>query len=197
MKILGLDLSTKPGAAILDTRGDYSGIMCQFYVLEGETDFHRFASAGRLVRELLNTYKPDFVVIETPLQGGKNVRAVVDMNFIAGSVASVLDIMKIGYGLVSIPTWRKAVYGEGFKPAVVQRIKRNGETVTEKEDWGDIAVRKCRSLGIDLPAGKDAHNAAEAALIAISWRHATPQGPRSVEAFRACLSRRNDERKTA
>ena len=58
-------------------------------------------------------------------------------------------------------SWRKSFFGEGFKPPLDKK---------QKKDWKSAAVEECERIGITLPKQKAlAHNAAEACALAICW----------------------------
>lgn len=192
-RILGLDLSTCTGYGFWEDKRDPSSIIANVIELpdpmkvpnSNDVDHHwndwRVAQVGPKIVRLIQQLKPDFVLIEERLRFSKTGDAGFAMtNAIHGAVYSHLCSMGVLFGTIAVQSWRKPAYGEGFTPPLVPDLDRNrrqkadpktGKLLFKAKDWGDIAVEKCESLGIQLPQKKDiSHNAAEAALIAMMWR---------------------------
>ncbi|MGV2071649.1 hypothetical protein ACQZ4Z_12925 [Agrobacterium vitis] len=192
IRILGLDLSTCSGHGFWDTSKHHSSIMADVFELpdakkapNGKRDYHwddwRVAQTGPKVVNLIRHYRPDFVLVEERLRFSKTGDGGFAMtNAIHGAVYAICCSMNILYGTIGSQSWRVPAYGEGFKQPLIPDLDRSGRQKTDVKtgkpafklkDWGDIAVEKCESLGIQLPSKKSiAHNAAEAALISMMWR---------------------------
>lgn len=206
MKICGIDQSTKTGIAFFDTSENPKFIKTGLIKLDLEDDHARIAELGPEIVRAYREQKPDFVVLEQPLafikEGG---HAALMSNRIFGSLCSTLRNLKAPWGTIPNATWHKMAYGQGYKLPMIPKTDRRGDPVLDergqpvlkKLDWKTRALQECDRLGIELPKGADRHNAAEAAIIALCWRGATPHGEHSVAAFQQLLTRRNAERKTA
>lgn len=191
--ILGLDVSTCTGYAVWDAPRHISSI--ETGVIEvpeakklpnsKKHDYHwddwRAAQMGPKIRDLLRQVKPDFVLIEERMRYSKTGDASFAMtNALHGAIYSHCCTMGFLFGTIPTQSWRQVVYGEKFdhplipdmaRGGVQKRHPETGALLFKEKDWGDIAVDKCSELGIIVPSKKGiAHNAAEAALIAMVWR---------------------------
>lgn len=196
VRVLGFDISTCTGYGFWDAWRDVSSIEADLIELpparhyfddkgEKKHDYNwddwRVAQVGPKIVKVLKRYKPDFVLVEERLRFSKTGDAGFAMtNAIHGAIYSHCCSLNILFGTIYSQSWRTSAYGEGFKQPLVpdlgrdrvQKIdKETGKPLLKKKDWGDIAVEKCESMGIQLPSKKETqHNAAEAALIATRWR---------------------------
>lgn len=184
VRVLGLDLSTVTGYGFWDYSRDVSSIEADIIELPGASDFDddwRVAQMGPKTLKLLKHYRPDLVLIEERLRFSKaGTHAFAMSNAIHGAVYSHCCTMNILFGTINVRSWHAAAYGEGFKQPLIPDLDRSGNQKTDpktgrpafkQKDWKDIAVEKCAELHIDLPNKKTtAHNAAEAAIIAMMWR---------------------------
>lgn len=191
-RILGLDLSTATGVGCWDTSNHVSAIQADVIELPdarklpgGKRDYHwddwRVAQVGPKIYKILRDFRPHLVLVEERLRFSKTGDGGFAMtNAIHGAIYSHCCTMDILFATIPVMSWRVAAYGEGYKQPLIPEMDRNrnqkldpktGKPLFKAKDWGDIAVEKCEELGIALPAKKDiAHNAAEAALIAMMWR---------------------------
>lgn len=193
VRVLGLDVSTCTGYGFWNSSAHVSAITAGVIELPesrklpntGKTDYHwddwRVAQVGPKVYKLLKEFKPDLVLVEERLRFSKTGDGGFAMsNAIHGAIYSHCCTMGVLFGTIPVQSWRVAAYGEGYKQPLVPDLdrqrnqkldKKTGKPLFKAKDWGDIAVEKCESLGISLPAKKEiSHNAAEAALIAMLWR---------------------------
>lgn len=184
VRVLGLDLSTCSGYGFWEASRDVSSIDAGVIELPDAGDFDddwRVAQMGPKTVKLIKSFRPDLVLIEERLRFSKaGTQAFAMSNAIHGAVYSHCCSMNILFGTINVKSWHTAAYGEKFKQPLVPDLKRGGEQkVDEKtgkplfklKDWKEIAVEKCEELHIQLPSQKAlAHNAAEAAIIAMLWR---------------------------
>lgn len=199
VRVLGLDISTCTGYAFWDWSKHESTIETGVIELpeprtivvhtrsgtKKKPDYHwddwRVAQVGPKIIKIIKAYNPDFILIEERLRFSKTGDGGFAMtNAIHGGVMSHLCSLNKLFGTIAVSSWRAGAYGEGFEPPMIPDNGRDGrQKVDEKtglpkfksKDWGDIAVDRCESRGIDLPSRKAvAHNAAEAAQIALMWR---------------------------
>jgi cytochrome c553 len=181
--ILGLDLSTCTGFAFWDTARHFSSIEAGVVELQSAKDAHddwRVAQMGIKTSNLIKQYRPDFVLIEERLRFSKSGdKAFAMSNAIHGAVLSHLCSWNMLFGVIPVRSWHAAAYGEKFTRPLVEERDRNGnqkrdnagKPLFKQKDWKQVAVEKCEQLGIALPGKKTvAHNAAEAAIIAMCWR---------------------------
>lgn len=206
MKICGIDQSTKTGIAFFETTERPSLIKTGLIKLDLEDDHARIAALGPEIIRLHRDQQPDFYVLESPLEFvAQGAHAALMSNRIFGALVSTLRNLKAPWGTINNSTWHKMAYGQGYKLPMVPKTDRRGDPVLDergqpvfkKLDWKTRALQECERLQIELPKGADRHNAAEAAIIALCWRGATPHGQHSVAAYQQMLARRNAERKTA
>lgn len=191
-RILGLDVSTCTGYGFWISNRDVSSIEANVIELpdarnkpdtkdhDYDWDDWRVAQMGPKMLKLLQRLKPDMVLIEKRLRFSKNGDAAFAMTqAIHGAIYSHCCTMGILFGTIAAESWRKPAYGKDFVHPLVpckdrhgnQKLDKDGKPEFKKKDWGDLAVEKCESLGIQLPNLKAiSHNAAEAALIAMMWR---------------------------
>jgi hypothetical protein len=192
-RILAFDISTCTGYAFWDSSRDVSSIEAgvielpepKKIALSGKHDYSwddwRVAQVGPKVSNLIKRFSPDFILNEERLRFSKTGDSSFAMsNAIHGAVYSHCCSWGLLFGTISVQSWRKAAYGEGYKQPLVPDLDRSGLQKTDKKtgrpalkakDWGDIAVEKCEQLNIQLPTKKSiAHNAAEAAIISMMWR---------------------------
>lgn len=195
VRVLGLDVSTCTGYGFWDYSRDVSSIEAgvielpeaKSYYEKGrrKQDYHwddwRVAQVGPKIIKLIRIFKPEFVLVEERLRFSKTGDGGFAMtNAIHGAIYAHCCSLNILYGTIPVQSWRHAAYGEGYEPPLVPALGKNrqqkidektGKPLFKSKDWGDIAVDKCEELHIQLPKGSDvAHNAAEAAIIAMMWR---------------------------
>jgi len=194
--ILGLDLSSHGGWAVYDLERSRSAIECGVYEFpEKSSPEYRGAQIGlklaSTIRWAQQAYgRPlDLAAIEgmamTSIAG---VRSTIISAALHGACYSTLANFGIAWGTVPVATWRAAIYGKGFKPPqklVTKKIKGVKQQVPEN-DWKIAAVNACHDMQINLPPQKTiAHNAAEAACVAICWRSAKLHAKRYHDRFMA------------
>jgi hypothetical protein len=195
VRVLALDISTCTGYGFWESSSEVSSIKAGVIelpparktIVNGKEkhdyswDDWRVAQAGPKVSGLIRQFKPELVLIEERLRFSKTGDGGFAMtNAIHGAIYSHCCSWGIVFGTVNVKSWRVPAYGEGFKPPLVPDCDRSGaQKINAKtgalewkeKDWGNIAVDKCQELGIEIPEKKAiAHNAAEAALIAMIWR---------------------------
>lgn len=214
IRVLGLDLSTASGFGFWETDRDVSSIIAGVLELpapdEADDDW-RVAQMGPKTYKLVKQFKPDLVIVEERLRFSKTGDKAFSMsNAIHGAVYSHLCTLNVMFGTIGVRSWHAAAYGEGFKPPLIEDRDRNGvqkrdpktgKPVFKAKDWKQIAVEKCEQLGINLPSKKTiAHNAAEAAILAMMWRchkRITIPAKRDHERYIALLQGRVPERVAA
>ncbi|NTA27428.1 hypothetical protein [Allorhizobium ampelinum] len=223
VKVMGLDVSTCTGWAFWDTARHRSSIETGLIELpepmklfqSNKTDYHhddwRVAQVGPKIVRLFKQYRPDFVLIEERLRFSKTGDGGFAMtNAIHGAIYAHCCSMNILFGTISSQSWRKVAYGEDFKQPLLPDLDRNrnqktdpktGKLMFKSKDWGDVATDMCAELGITIPPKKaTAHNAAEAALIAMVWkRHKRINIPekRAHDRYIELLQRPKQEREAA
>lgn len=200
MKILALDISKHSGWACFDTSKHISSIQCGVLEFPDNASIEYCADQmGLKCAKLIREFKPDFVIMETALKmspGGTLATVVSCM--LHGAVLSTVGNFGIPWGTISSATWRKMFYGKGFKPPVkVHQLKKpdpkTGKTERIEHLWKEAIVTQCELEGIILPSKKTiAHNAGEAAAIAVCWRGAEIHAGRYRPAFQGFLQQRND-----
>jgi hypothetical protein len=199
MLILGLDVATSCGHALVDRQRGLSATICGAWHAEGENgeDKAGFLAANRLYG-FLKEHRPAFCAIEMPQRSvtrfdrkrtdltGEHSEATINPNALqlsalAGGVVAMLDAWKTPWGLIAPATWRSGYFGKGKKP-------NNG-------DWKQLAIDEALRQKIVLPSTKAAQrDAAEAIGIAVSWERCTFVPQRHQEAFMAL---RTDRRAAA
>jgi hypothetical protein len=198
MKVLSFDTSKTAGWAVFETDCHLSSIKCDVLEFPAKASIEYCADQmGLKVTALVREHKPDFVVMETALKmspGGTLATVVSCM--LHGAVLSTVANFGIPWGTISSQTWRSMFYGKGFKPPfkVIKLAKpdRNGKTERIENLWKEAIVTQCEREGIVLPSRKTvAHNAGEAAAIAVCWRGATIHAGRYRPAFQSFLEQRN------
>lgn len=187
MKVLGLDVSKHAGWAIWDTQRSISSICCDVLEFPAKASIEYCSDQmGLKITTLMRDHSPDFVVLETALKmspGGSAV-SIVSSCMLHGAVYATLGNWNKPWGTISVGTWRKLYFGQGF---VCPLDAKN------KKDWKRAAIEQCEREGIQLPSKKTIRdNAAEAAALAICWRGAEIHAGRYREAFQGFLQQRNE-----
>lgn len=199
MKVLSFDTSKTAGWALFDTTKHLSSIQCGVLEFPAKASIEYCADQmGLKVSKLIKEFRPDFVIMETALKmspGGTLATVVSCM--LHGAVLSTVANFGIPWGTISAATWRLMFYGKGFKPPqkVTKLSKPDSKGRMEKVEnlWKEAIVTQCEREGIVLPTKKTvAHNAGEAAAIAVCWRGAEIHAGRYLPAFQAMLQRRNE-----
>ncbi|WP_105436388.1 hypothetical protein [Neorhizobium tomejilense] len=199
MKILSFDTSKSAGWAFFDTSKHISSIKCEVLEFPAKASIEYCADQmGLKVTKLIKEFRPDFVIMETALKmspGGTMATVVSCM--LHGAVLSTVANFGIPWGTISAGTWRSMFYGKGFKPpqkiTKLAKPDRKGRWEKVENLWKEAIVAQCEREGIILPTKKTvAHNAGEAAAIAVCWRGAEIHAGRYVPAFQGFLQQRNE-----
>lgn len=205
MMVLSFDISKCAGWAAHNTAMHLSSIKCGVLEFPEKASIEYCADQmGLKVAALIKEFKPDFVIMETALKmspGGTMATVVSCM--LHGAVLATVGNFGKPWGTISSATWRKMFYGAGFKPPFkVHKLKKpdpkTGKVERVEYLWKEAIVAACEREGIVLPAKKTvAHNAGEAAAIAICWRGAEIHAGRYRPAFQALLQQRNERQGVA
>lgn len=200
MKVLSFDTSKCTGWAVFKTNQHISTIRCGVLEFPPKASIEYCADQmGLKVKDLLREHAPDFVVMETALKmspGGAMATVVSCM--LHGAVLSTVANFGIPWGTISSQTWRPMFYGKGFKPPFREHhLKKpdpkTGRMVRVENLWKEAIVTQCEREGVVLPTKKTiAHNAGEAAAIAICWHGAVIHAGRYRPAFQGFLQCRNE-----
>jgi hypothetical protein len=188
MRIFGFDPSKHTGFALYDTARDVSAIECGVLEMPKGADHYLTGDElGLQARRLIEAYgRPDFAVIEEQSLariGNSSADGMIYAWVSTAAIVATLANFGIPYGTLPPATWRKMFFGEHFRPPLDAKGKNN---------WKAAAVESCERHGIVLPARKTiAHNAAEAAALAICWRGAKLHARRYETAFLNLLQQRN------
>jgi hypothetical protein len=117
--------------------------------------------------------KPDFVVLEEQVMarvGNSSADGMLYPWIASIAIVSVVANWGVPYATLPAATWRKSIFGQGFKPP--QKAVKDGGKSKFKNDWKTPAIEECERLGIVLPRLKaHADDAAEAALVAMCWEN--------------------------
>ncbi|MDQ0320021.1 Holliday junction resolvasome RuvABC endonuclease subunit [Pararhizobium capsulatum DSM 1112] len=170
MKVIAFDPSKSTGWAFWDTAKDHSSIRCGVFQMPDKAD-HYYTSdqiglkVTNFIKELVadkNAGRPDFAVLEEQSLakiGNTSADAMIYPWVATSAIVATLANFGIPYGTLPAASWRKAFYGEGFKPPLDNKGKK---------DWKKASVTECERVGIVLPPQKTiSHNAAEACALAI------------------------------
>lgn len=186
MRVLALDTSKTAGFACFETDKHPSAMRCDVLEFPAKASIEYCADQmGNKIKGLIREFKPEFVIMETALKmSPTGTTATVVSCMLHGAVLATVGNFGIPWGTISAATWRKMFFGTGFKPP----LDKKG-----KNDWKTAAVDQCVREGIVIPSRKTiAHNACEAAAIAICWRGATIHAGRYIPPFQAMLQQRNN-----
>ncbi|MCJ8518990.1 Holliday junction resolvasome RuvABC endonuclease subunit [Pseudorhizobium tarimense] len=174
--ILGFDPSKSTGWATFSPErrkadGNFAHVRCGvFQMPEGADHYYTGDQIGLKVTAMLREFKqengqfPDFAVLEQQILakvGNTSADAMIYPWVATSAIVATLANFGIPYGTLMPSSWRKSFFGEGFKPPLDKK---------QKKDWKSAAVEECERIGITLPKQKAmAHNAAEASALAICW----------------------------
>jgi Holliday junction resolvasome RuvABC endonuclease subunit len=205
MRVLAFDTSKTAGWAFYDTTRHISSIQCGVLEFPDKASIEYCADQmGLKVTKLIRDFKPEFVIMEAALKmspGGTMATVVSCM--LHGAVLSTVANFGIPWGTIASATWRKMFYGTGFKPPQkIHKLKKpdpkTGKMEKTENLWKEAIVAQCEREGIVLPTKKTiAHNAGEAAAIAVCWRGAEIHAGRYRPAFQGFLQGRNDRQGAA
>jgi hypothetical protein len=189
MIILGLDIATSCGHALIERNTKPSAWRCGIWHSAGENGEDKAGVLALSVLPFIKEHRPVFAAIEMPqrsvtrfdrrsddLAGGKVEQTInpnaLQLSALAGGAVAMLDSFRIPWGLVAPATWRAAYYGKGVKPS--------------QGDWKDLAIQHAKMQRIELPSTKAAQrDAAEAIGIAVAWEKCTFIPARHQTAFMA------------
>lgn len=110
MRILGLDIATSTGFSVLDGE---KLLVYGLIKLKPEEHIKRFKQFRLNIKELIEVYKPDLVVIEATFSG-KNPKSTAYLNMLRG-IALELMPPEVIVKTVPVSTARKDVLGKGKK----------------------------------------------------------------------------------
>lgn len=172
--IIGFDPSKCTGYALWDTSCDFSSIQTGcFEMPRGADEYFTADQLGLKVMNFLREVKakhkryPDFAVLEQQIQaqvrgdGGQNFAGSIYPWIASSAIVSTIANFGIPYGTLMPSSWRKAFFGQGFKPPLDNKGKKN---------WKKAAIVECERLGIRLPPTQAlADDAAEACALAVCW----------------------------
>ncbi|MGV2099028.1 hypothetical protein [Rhizobium sp. 21-4511-3d] len=168
---MGFDPSKSTGWCVYDpdqqkVDRNYAHIKCGVLQMPDKADhYYTGDQIGLKVTALIREYgRPDWVVLEEQSLakiGNTSADAMLYPWIATTAIVSTIANFGIPYGTLPPATWRKAFFGQTFKPALDSKGKK---------DWKSAAVSECERLGIKLPPQKAlGHNAAEACALAICW----------------------------
>lgn len=184
--ILGFDPSKSTGWAMYDTDRHFSAIKCgTFEMPEKSDEYYTADQIGLKTCNLIRSCKdqfgknPSFAVIEQQMAAqavGTSFAGSIYPWIAVSSITATLANFGIPYGTLSPATWRRAFFGQGYKPPFkTHKFKKpdaRGKTERIEWLWKDAAIKECERLGIVLPSTKAlADDAAEAVALAICWKH--------------------------
>jgi Holliday junction resolvasome RuvABC endonuclease subunit len=199
--IIGFDPSKSTGWSLLDTGKDFSAIECGVLEMPDKSDHYYTADQiGLKVSAMLRQCKeqrgklPDFAVLEQQIEAqasmagrGQSFAGSIYPWIATSAIVATLANFKIAYGTLMPSSWRKSFFGQGFKPPLDKKGKK---------DWKQAAITECERLGINLPSRKAlADDAAEAAALAICWasRDINLHARRYEEPLMKLLQQRNSK----
>lgn len=178
--VWGFDPSKCTGWAIFSPEkrrrdDNCSHVVCGVLEMPPKSD-HYFTGdqISQQVQNLFVTHgKPDFVVLEEQAMariGNTNADGMLYPWIASVAIVSVAANWGVPYATLPAGTWRKAIFGQGYKPP--QKTVKEGGKYKLKNDWKTPAIERCEKLGVQLPRLKaHADDAAEAALLSMCWEH--------------------------
>jgi len=199
MKVLSFDTSKTAGWAFYETGKHPSSIKCGVLEFPANASIEYCADQmGLKCSALIKEFRPDLIIMETALKmspGGTMATVVSCM--LHGAVLATIANYGIPWVTISSATWRAMFYPKGFKPpqkiTKLAKPDRNGKMEKVENLWKVAIVNQCELEGIVLPTRKTiAHNAGEAAAIAICWRGGKLHAKRYEPAFQSFLQQRNE-----
>lgn len=209
MIVMGLDVSKHAGWAVWNSERAIASIKCDVLEFPAKASIEYCADQmGLKISALIKEHKPDFIVLETALKmspGGSAV-SIVSSCMLHGAVYATLGNWGKPWGTISVGTWRRMFFGQGFiAPQIpvmgkggVQEVDQKTGKLKFKSDWKRAAIEQCEREGIELPSKKTIRdNAAEAAALAVCWRGAEIHAGRYIPAFQGFLQARNEKRAAA
>ncbi len=178
--VWGFDPSKCTGWAIFSPEkrrrdDNCSHVVCG--VLEMPPKSDHYFTGDQISQQVQNLFvahgKPDFVVLEEQAMariGNSSADGMLYPWIASIAIVSVVANWGVPYATLPAGTWRKAVFGQGYKPP--QKSVKEGGKIKLKNDWKTPAIDECERLGVKLPRLKaHADDAAEAALLSMCWEH--------------------------
>lgn len=185
MIILGLDIATTCGWALLDTKAERSSTLTGAFYASGDEVGEKYGEFGAFLIPLLRRHSPDFVSIERPLpivvgqsnQDGEATMNPASAQQMSGLFGAAVGIIwggyKIPYGTIAPQTWHSKYFEKGFKPPNrMRKVRATGQIVdTGKKDWKRAAIEQALRDKVKLPETKvdGREDAAEAVAVAACW----------------------------
>lgn len=207
MLILGLDVATSCGHALIERPGLMKGTRCGAWRSEGENGEEKAGELAMMVYDFVKAERPHFVAIEMPMRNVKSFTTekedmagsseeqtinpnALQLSALAGGVVAMLNAFKTPWGLIAPATWRKAYFGKGFVPPKkwVKKYDRRFQRKVSVEvpDWKQAAINQARIEGVPMPTTKaEQIDAADAVGIAVAWEGCTFIPVRHQKAFMA------------
>lgn len=200
MIVLACDPSKSTGLAEWNTKQDMSSIWATVLRMPDDCDalWYAVQLERKLIKIIKERGKPDIGVVEQQSGSsmGNSLEGVIYTWGGAQIFCATLGVYGIPVVRMAPQTWHAMFFGKGFKPPQKPvRKKVQGKIVTTFEnDWKAACVDACERQGIVLPTQKTiAHNAADAAALAICWRGGTPINPEYHPRFMELVQRRNSK----
>ncbi|NTA79943.1 crossover junction endodeoxyribonuclease RuvC [Agrobacterium tumefaciens] len=178
--VWGFDPSKCTGWAIFSPEkrrrdDNCSHVICG--VLEMPPKSDHYFTGDQISQQVQNLFmehgKPDFVVLEEQAMariGNSSADGMLYPWIASIAIVSVVANWGVPYATLPAGTWRKAIFGQGYKPP--QKTVKEGGKFKLKNDWKTPAIERCEKLGVQLPRLKaHADDAAEAALVSMCWEH--------------------------
>jgi Holliday junction resolvasome RuvABC endonuclease subunit len=192
--ILGLDMGSVTGWALWDTNKHRSSIECGVFEFPEKASIeYRAAQIGLKLTELVRRAKKDYerpidmAVAEEALKLSlKGTQSTIVSCMLHGAVYGTLANHGIMWGTMSVRTWRSQFFGKGYQPPqkMVKKKVKGVDQLAPSDDWKQAALNACEEMGVSLPSSKaKAHNAAEAAAVAICWQSAKLHAGRYQQRF--------------
>lgn len=199
MKIWGFDPSKSSGIAEWHDKSHVSSIWCDVLRMPDDCDEYWFAVQlqRKLVRLIKERGKPDLGVVEQ--QSGSSMGNSLNGVIYTWGGAQIFCALLGTYGIpvvrIAPQSWHAMFFGRGFKPPQkpVKKFVKGKKIDTFENDWKAACVAACERQGIHLPPQKTiAHNAADAAALAICWRGASPIHSEYHPRFISLVQNRNE-----
>lgn len=136
MKVVGIDMSSSKTGISLFVDGEYAGhVLIDLHKIKDSDE--RMRKMMRGIKEKLNIYKPDMIMMEECLMTN-NIKTVKILSYIAGTIISWADENEVDFRFQMPTEWRKKVGIEQSKKIKREQLKQEAVAMVKDKFSLDV-----------------------------------------------------------